>query len=177
MYEIIYSGFGGQGVLASGVLLANAGMKDGKHVTWIPSYGAEMRGGTANCSTKISDGKISSPFVYNPDVLVALNEPSLDRFENSIKPDGLIIVNSSIVPDDREIRKDVEVVRIPVTEKARELGNIRVANIISLGVLLGKLPVVSEESLLEAVKDQFGDKGDKVVKLNEEAFNAGRNFV
>lgn len=175
MYEIIISGFGGQGVLASGVILANAGMKDEKHVTWIPSYGAEMRGGTANCNVKVSDKYIAGPFVYQPDALIALNEPSIDKFMNSVKPNGLIIVNSTMVPE-REIRKDVNVVRIPATEIAKDLGNIRAANIVILGSLLSKLPVVPKELLLDVIRDYFSEKGSKIIELNQNALNAGYEY-
>jgi 2-oxoglutarate ferredoxin oxidoreductase subunit gamma len=150
-------------------------MKDDKHVTWIPSYGAEMRGGTANCSVKVSDKYISSPFVYQLDALVALNEPSLEKFVNSVKPNGLIVINSTIVPK-KDIRNDVNVVRIPATDIAVELGNIRAANIVILGALLNKLPIVPKELLLDVVRDFFSGKGSNVIELNENALNAGYEF-
>lgn len=133
--EFIIAGFGGQGVLLLGQMLAYAGMLEGKQVSWMPSYGPEMRGGTANCTVVISDEEIGSPVVSQPSCVIALNLPSLDKFEPMVKPGGLLLINSSLV--DREPRRDdIKAVALPATEIASELGNIRVTNMVALGALV-----------------------------------------
>ena len=116
--EMICAGFGGQGVLTAGMILINAGMELDKNVLFYPSYGSEMRGGTANCTVKISDGLIASPISKNPDILLTMNTPAIDKFEDQLKPGGLLLVNSSIVPEDRTYRDDIKVVKIPATDIA-----------------------------------------------------------
>lgn len=172
MQEVFIAGFGGQGVLAAGVVLATAGMKADLHTTWIPSYGAQQRGGTANCSVKISEHEVGSPFIDSPDILLVLNEPSLDKFEQTVKPGGYIFVNSSLVSKEVE-RDDVTVVTVEATNLATELGNVRVANIIMLGALLGKVPIVSVERAAEALAEFFKDKSEKVIDLNIKALQKG----
>ncbi len=119
--EIICAGFGGQGVLTAGMLLINAGMEQDKNVLFYPSYGSEMRGGTANCTVKISDKLIASPVSKHPDILFTMNTPAIDKFEDRLKPGGLLLVNSSIVPEDRKYREDIKVVKIPATDIAAEV--------------------------------------------------------
>src|SRR5512133_3706502 len=134
--EIIIAGFGGQGVMVAGQLLAHAGMEEGKQVAWIPSYGPEMRGGTANCTVIISDEEVGSPVVTNPGIASVLNLPSLDKYEPLVQPGGLLLYNSSII-DRRPERTDLRVVAIPANDEAAALGNPRLANTIMLGALLG----------------------------------------
>lgn len=172
MYEIIVAGFGGQGVLAAGVILANAGLKAGLHSTWLPSYGGEMRGGTANCAVKVSENEIGSPYVYNPDILVAFNEPSLAKFESAVKSGGYIFINSSLISRE-DIRSDVTVVGVPITEVATELGNARVGNVVMLGTLIATVPIVSEEAVLESLAEFFKEKGEKIINLNRQALRKG----
>jgi 2-oxoglutarate ferredoxin oxidoreductase subunit gamma len=174
--ELIFAGFGGQGILAAGIIMANAGMKDNKNVSWMPSYGAEMRGGTANCAVKINEGKIASPYVDNPDILIAMNEPSLEKFKRAVKPGGLIIVNSSLVNSLCE-RDDVEFVQVPVLDAANELGNGRAANIVMLGALIEKKPLVSKQSMLDAIREYFATKGEEVYRLNEKALAKGAELI
>lgn len=176
-HEIICAGFGGQGILAAGIILANAGMIEGKHVTWMPSYGAEMRGGTANCMVKISEDEIGSPFVDEPGVLLAMNEPSLNRFEQTVRAGGCIFVNSSLVPCERHVRPDVRVIRISASEVATELGDVRVANVLMLGAMVRFTSIVSEQSLLEAIREYFKEKGSQVCDLNEKALKKGSELV
>ena len=138
--EVIIAGFGGQGVLFAGLLLAYAAMDEGKDVTWIPSYGPEMRGGTANCTVVVSDEEIGSPFVKNPSAVLAMNLPSLDKYEKLVKPGGVLVVNASMV--NREVeRKDINVVSLPANEIADEAGSKRAVNMVMLGALLGNLDI------------------------------------
>lgn len=176
MYEIIIAGFGGQGVLTAGVILANAALKKDYNCTWLPSYGGEMRGGTANCSLKISKTGIGSPYIYKPDILVALNEPSLTKFENTVKPGGYIFINSSLVSKDED-RCDLTLVKAPITELATELGNARTTNILMLGILLAKIPIVSEVYAIEAISEFFKDKSESLIRLNHEAFKKGIEHI
>lgn len=176
MHEIVFAGFGGQGVLAGGVILAQAAMLEGQHVSWMPSYGAEQRGGTANCTVKLGEEEIGSPFFESPDILVAMNEPSLDKFKDLIRADGLIIANSSLIPEDK-LKNDPRIVAVPVTDAAREVGDIRAANVVMLGALLSKVPMVSDQALLDGIKEYFGKKGEKVFLLNTEAYKKGAQLV
>lgn len=176
MHEIILAGFGGQGVLAAGVILAHAAMLEGQHVSWMPSYGAEQRGGTANCTVKLGDEEIGSPFFEEPDILVAMNEPSLDKFKGILKADGLILANSSLIVEGK-MKDDPRIIALPFTETAQEMGNARTANVIMLGALLSKVPMVSEKALLEGIKTYFSAKGEKVVALNTEAVKRGSQLV
>ena len=128
MTEIICSGFGGQGVLVAGMILADAGMEDGKNVTWYPSYGSEMRGGTANCNIKISEEEIPSPYCHQLDILYTLNDAAIDKFESQVRPGGILLVNSSLARKDRVYRDDIQVIKVPATDIANELGNARGTN-------------------------------------------------
>jgi 2-oxoglutarate ferredoxin oxidoreductase subunit gamma len=172
MYEIIIAGSGGQGILVTGIILANAGLKAGLHSTWLPSYGAQVRGGTANCAVKVSKNEIGSPYIDNPDILIAFNEPSLNKFEADVKEEGHIFVNDSLVSN-REIRSDTTIIRVPVMDLATEVGNARVANIVMLGSLIAKIPIVPESAIRESIAELFGDKGKKIVDLNHIALRKG----
>ena len=144
--RIIISGFGGQGVMLIGRLLAYAGMIEGKKVAWMPSYGPEMRGGTANCTVLISEEEIGSPIVSHPKILIAMNKPSLDKFESNVSEDGLIILNDSLI--NREVkRNDVNVIKIPADAIADKLGNSRAANMVILGAYVKKSGVVKLETI------------------------------
>lgn len=155
--EIILAGFGGQGILSAGRLLAYAGMLEGKNVSWLPSYGPEMRGGTANCSVVISDNVIGSPVLNEADVLIAMNGPSLEKFENVVVPGGLIITDASLVKNAPQ-RKDVDVFEIPATMLASDMGNLTYANIILLGKLLEHTGIVKRESFEAALKEVLSKK-------------------
>jgi 2-oxoglutarate ferredoxin oxidoreductase subunit gamma len=148
--SITIAGFGGQGVLFAGQLLAYASMDSGRHVTWIPSYGPEMRGGTANCTVIISDEPIGAPIVSHPDVAVVLNQPSFDKYEPLVKPGGLLVVNSSIVTT-RTSRNDLEVVYVPANAIAEELGTTKMLNMAALGALLASRPILPIESVEQAL--------------------------
>ncbi|MFA5058804.1 MAG: 2-oxoacid:acceptor oxidoreductase family protein, partial [Opitutaceae bacterium] len=139
--RIIIAGFGGQGVLMIGKLLAHAGMMEGKNVTWLPAYGPEMRGGTANCNVIISDDIIGAPIVTEATCVIAMNLPSLDRFESFVRPGGWLLANSSLIPR-TPVRRDVQTLAIPVNDLAQEQGSPKVANVVMLGAYLAVTPVV-----------------------------------
>ena len=157
--EIICAGFGGQGILTAGMLLINAGMEQDQHVLFYPSYGSEMRGGTANCTVKISDKRIASPISKHPDILFTMNTPAIDKFEARLKPGGLLLVNSSIVPKERTYRQDIKVVKIPVTDIAAEVKNPKGANLVMLGALAAHSDLFSVYYMESAIVSFFEKKG------------------
>ncbi|MFO7709857.1 MAG: 2-oxoacid:acceptor oxidoreductase family protein [Desulfobacterales bacterium] len=170
--EVQFAGFGGQGVMLMGQILAQAAMDEGHEVVWIPSYGPEMRGGTAYCTVVISDQPIGSPIIRNPRHLVAMNRPSLEKFAPTVKAGGVVFVNSSIIPVGAG-RTDVDELRVPIIEVAGELGNVKAANIVALAAFVARSRVVRFESLTQAVKDKFAQKA-KLMPLNLKALEAGR---
>jgi 2-oxoglutarate ferredoxin oxidoreductase subunit gamma len=155
-HEIIIAGFGGQGVMFLGEVLAHAAVREDLHVTWLPSYGPEQRGGTANCTVIISDEPIASPVVADPAILIAMNRPSLDRFEPAVRPGGLIITDGTMV-ERAPARSDVESVAVPATQIARDLGSTRAANVVVLGALLARRPILSEHSIRAALEEKVAD--------------------
>ena len=170
--EIIISGFGGQGSLFSGQLLAYAAMGQGLHVTWIPSYGPEMRGGKARCTVVVSDQEIGAPLVRRPSAAIVLNIPSMEAFEPAVKPGGALVVNSSMVPDQSK-RDDIKVVYVPASDMATELGNVRMANVLCLGALVGATGVVSPEAVEQALDDHLPERHRDLLGLNKEALRKG----
>jgi 2-oxoglutarate ferredoxin oxidoreductase subunit gamma len=170
--EIIISGFGGQGTLFAGQLLAYAAMDSGYHVTWIPSYGPEMRGGKARCTIVVSDEAIGSPLVRRPSAAVVLNIPSMEAFEPAVKSSGVLVVNSSLVPQKSE-RTDLDVFYVPASDMATELGNVRIANVICLGALVQATGVVSFEAIEQALDDHLPERHRKLLGLNKEALRKG----
>jgi 2-oxoglutarate ferredoxin oxidoreductase subunit gamma len=176
MYQgVIMSGFGGQGIISAGILLAYSGMVDGKHVTFFPAYGAEMRGGTANCSVVVSTEEVASPVVSSPDSLIVMNEPSLLKFEPSIKPNGLLLINSSLVSSQPK-RGDVNVVTIEANKIAEEIGTLRCANMVMLGALINHTHAVSLESMTKTLPKVFPRAKKEMLQINEEALQKGANF-
>jgi len=171
LIKTIFAGFGGQGVLSMGLNLAQAAMLEGKHVTYLPSYGAEVRGGTANCTVAISDEEIASPVASSPEFIVAMNQPSLIRFQNQIQSGGLFFINSSLVEAESS-RGDVDIINVPANRIAEELGNPRSANIVTLGVFIKKSNIVSLSSMIEGLKDAFKNK-QKLIAINKKALMAG----
>ena len=174
--KTIFSGFGGQGVLMMGYVLATAGMLEDKHVTYLPSYGAEVRGGTANCTVTVSDEPIASPVASFPDFAVVMNTPSLMKFEGGVKPKGTVFVNSDLV-DVKPKRRDIQVVAIPVNSIAERVGNARGANMVMIGAFVQKTGLVSLQSVIKGVKNIFEAKGSKVHKMNTLALKEGAAFV
>ena len=159
MIEIRFAGFGGQGVLTTGMVCATAGMNLGKNVTWYPSYGSQMRGGTANCSVKFDDKAIASPYLRNTDILVAMNTPSIDMFMGEMKPGAVLFVDAGTVPDDYAYRKDIKVVKVPVNEIAAKVGNPRGANLVMLGAMAAHTDIFTIDEIKEAVTYFFKKKG------------------
>ncbi|MGD1147214.1 MAG: 2-oxoacid:acceptor oxidoreductase family protein [Thermoanaerobaculaceae bacterium] len=169
--EIVLAGFGGQGVLLIGKLMAYAGMKAGHEVTWLPSYGPEMRGGTCNCTVVMSDRPIGSPISKRPHALIVLNLPSLDKFEDSLRPGGIVVVNTSLI-NRLPRRTDVTVVPVAANEIAIELGNAKAANMVALGAFVGASGLVEKESVDEVLRESFAAR-PKLVAINEEALRRG----
>lgn len=170
--EIIIAGFGGQGILFAGQVLAYAGMDSGYEVTWIPSYGPEMRGGTANCTVIIADEEIGSPTVRNPQAALAFNLPSFEKYERLVKPDGVFIGNASLV--NRGVtRTNLVAALIRANEIAEELGDRRLTNMVMLGAMLELLPVLSIESIEAALKAHLPERHHKLLPLNSQALRKG----
>ena len=170
--QFVFAGFGGQGMLLIGKFVAMACMLDGKHVSWLPSYGPEMRGGTANCSVIVSDEDVGSPIIDTPDVVVAMNGPSLDKFEMSVKPGGTLVINSSII-DRKSVREDVNVVYCDAMGIAAQVNNPKGANVAILGAMLAKEPIVSLDKMEEAIKIELGEKKMRFFEGNKAALLAG----
>jgi 2-oxoglutarate ferredoxin oxidoreductase subunit gamma len=169
--EVMFAGFGGQGILLSGKILAHAAMEEGYEVAWIPSYGPEMRGGTAYCLVVISDHPIGSPIIKNPMHLVAMNRPSLEKFAPLIKPGGVIVTNASLIPD-RSGRDDVDELRVPAGEIAVAIGNGKAANIVALSAFVARSKLVSIETLKHCIQEEFESR-PKLLPLNLNAMEAG----
>lgn len=175
--KVIMAGFGGQGIMSMGQLLTYAGMIENKQVSWLPSYGPEMRGGTANCNVIVSDGLIGSPIITNDaSTAIVMNLPSLTKFESDVKEGGHLLINSSLIEKKAE-RSDVDVYYIPASDIAVELGNTRVANMIMLGAYLKLTGAVKKESILKALSKVFGPKKAHLMPINEEALNRGEALV
>ena len=172
----LFAGFGGQGMLLIGNFLAYAGMIEGKYVSWLPSYGPEMRGGTANCSVCVSDKPIASPVITRASCVIAMNRPSLDKFESAVRPGGLLLVNSSLI-DIKATRTDIDVCYVPANEIAEQLGSGKVANMVILGAYIEKTKCVSIDSVLEALLQKLGKKKAHLVDINRQALLAGAEAV
>ena len=171
-FSIILAGFGGQGILSAGRMAAEAALIEGHEVSWFPSYGPEMRGGTANCSVVISDDIIGSPVINEADVLIALNQPSLEKFEKQIKPSGIIIIDSSLI-NIEPTRKDIRFIPIDSSNIANELGNMAYATIVLLGCLSAATGCFKRESFEEALYDVLPDRRHYMIPKNLEAFDKG----
>lgn len=176
MLDMILAGFGGQGVMLMGQLVAYSGMIEGKEVSWMPSYGPEMRGGTANCTVVVSEEAIGSPVVVEPQVVVAMNLPSLDKFESMVKPGGVLIINSSLINRTCD-RDDITVIEVPANEIANEIGSGKVANMVMLGTLIAQTKVVTQESVIEALKKVLPEHRHNLIPVNENALNRGAELV
>jgi 2-oxoglutarate ferredoxin oxidoreductase subunit gamma len=172
-YEITLAGFGGQGILFLGKMIATAGMLEGKDVSWIPSYGPEMRGGTANCSVVVSDRRIGTPVVSHPNVLVAMNRPSLEKFEPKMQPGGFLLINRTLI-EIPHTRADVDVAYVDITGLAGEVGNPRLANIVALGALIARVPIVGRDAVIEGLKKELSGKKAALLDLNLKALAAGQ---
>ncbi len=173
MYQgIKISGFGGQGVISAGYLLAQAGMMEGREVSFFPAYGAEMRGGTANCSVVVATDEVSTPIVSSPDTLIVFNEPSLAKFEPMIKPGGLLIINSSLI-NSKATRKDIKVLYVPCNEIAGELGNAKIMNMVALGAFAAATGAVTIDAIAKALPKVYKKLKPEVIELNIKALKRG----
>lgn len=174
--EVIFAGFGGQGVLSMGQVLAYSGMIEEREVCWMPSYGPEMRGGTANCIVTVSSSAISSPIIGVFDTVVALNQPSLDKFEGAVKPGGTLIYDSTNIIDPPK-RSDIDLVPIPASEEAVKLKNTKIMNMIVLGAFIAKRDTVKIETVLQALKQVLPERHHHLIPLNEQALMRGRELA
>jgi len=176
LIKTIFSGFGGQGVLSTGQTLARAAMLENKFVTYLPSYGAEVRGGTANCTVTISDEEIASPIASEPEFVVALNQPAFVRFQNLLPSGGMLLYNASVV-EVAASRGDIETLGIPITDLARQLGSLKVANMIMLGAFIRVSNLIVFERMLKHLPDILGTGKAPMLKINREALQAGYTYV
>ncbi len=174
--RVIMAGFGGQGVMAIGQLLTFGGMVEDKHVSWLPSYGPEMRGGTANCSVIVSDAEVGAPVVDASTAAIIMNEPSLDKFAPGVMAGGNLLINSSLI-DAKIDRDDINVLYIPANEAADELGNTRVANMVMLGALLEATKVVTIDSVMQGFTAVFGEHRKNLMPINRAALEKGAELA
>jgi 2-oxoglutarate ferredoxin oxidoreductase subunit gamma len=175
LIKTVFAGFGGQGVLSMGLNLAQAAMLEGKNVTYLPSYGAEVRGGTANCTVAVSDEEIASPVASSPDFIIAMNQPSLIRFQNQIQSGGVLFINSSLIEAEVS-RGDIEIIRVPANSIAEELGSPKSANMVMLGAFTKKSNLVSVSSVIDELKSTLKKK-HKLIAINQKALMTGYELV
>ena len=171
-HEIIMAGFGGQGVMSMGKILAEAALKEGKNVSWLPSYGPEMRGGTANCNVIVSDEPVGAPVVSEATAALILNRPSLAKFEDAVVPGGVLIINSSLV-EQKASREDIKVYYVPANDIANELGNGRIVNMVMLGAYLEASGAAKQDTIMEIITEIFSGKKASVIPVNKEALVRG----
>ncbi len=174
--EIVIAGFGGQGVLSMGMILCYSGVVENKEVSWMPSYGPEMRGGTANCIAIISDTKVSSPIISKFDTVIALNQPSVDKFEKAVKPGGLMLIDSTNI-NNPPARTDIEIIGIEASNEAAKMENTKVMNMIMLGAFLQKKPIIAIENIMEGLKQVLPERYHHLLPLNEKALRKGMELV
>lgn len=174
--SLLISGFGGQGILFAGQILAKAFMLEGLNITWLPAYGAEMRGGTVNCTLAFSDDEIASAYVESPENVIALNLPSFERFEEKIKSGGTIVVNSSLV-DAKPKRKDIFYKYIPITEIANKIGDIKTANVAAIGAFLALVPIVKIDNVKKVITEVLKTKKVQLIDNNIKALQHGYEFI
>jgi 2-oxoglutarate ferredoxin oxidoreductase subunit gamma len=175
-HEIIFAGFGGQGILSMGQIIAYAAMIENKEISWMPSYGPEMRGGTANCIVIVSPNRISSPIISKFDSAIVLNQPSLDKFEESIKPGGLLIYEQSTILNP-PTRTDIDVFGIAANEEAQKLNKKQVANMVIVGAFLEKRPIVKIENIIKALKKVLPERHHHLIPVNEKALEIGKEIA
>ncbi len=178
MKEILFAGLGGQGVLTSGLVISQIAVTKDMNATWIPQYGAAMRGGTANCTVKFGEGMIYNPAQEEPDVLLAMNNPSFQKFVDLVTPGGTVVIDSSLVTCDTTVRDDIKVISVPSSQMALEIGHARGANIIMAGVIAKATGDFTEAEGLDGMNKMFNKKGKgKFEAINSQAFKLGYNFI
>lgn len=175
--RLIVAGFGGQGILTLGKLLCSAALHEGRNVTYLPSYGTEVRGGTANCQVVISSRRIYSPLIEEPDSLIILNELSYEKFGPRLRSDGLMVLNTSGVDLKGAAKSPETVLSIPAADMAAELGNVQVTNVVMLGAFLAARPLVQRDTALAALEDLLGERKADLLDINVEAFEEGRRYA
>ena len=175
-YETIMAGFGGQGLLFSGKVLAHAALIEGKELSWLPSYGPEMRGGTCTCSVIVSDEPVGSPIIAHPNILMVMNEPSLDKFEDTVVPGGTVFIDSSLISRGAK-RSDVEAICIPATQMAKEMDALSLANMVLLGAIVAKTGCVKCETVADALRETISARKANLLDLNLKAVEAGIKFM
>ena len=174
--SLIAAGFGGQGLLMLGQLVAYTGIDEGRNVSWIPSYGPEMRGGTANCCVIVSEAEIGAPVVSEADAIVVMNQPSFDKFKDSVKPGGFLFYNTDLIkPGD--VRPDIKVVAIPANTMGTEIGSDRVANIVMLGALVEATGIVGDKACMETIKEKLGKRKPEFLPMNITAYEKGKALI
>ena len=176
LHEIVIAGFGGQGVMSMGQLITYAAMHEGKHVSWLPSYGPEQRGGTANCAVMVSDQEIGSPLIENPTVAIVLNKPSFDKFEPRVVSGGVLFVNSSLI-ENKSTRTDIKVIEIPAIELATEIGEPRVSNSVILGAFVAASGAVTIDSVVEGLRNVLPERRHNLIPANKVALEKGAEFA
>ena len=170
--SFVFSGSGGQGIMSAGIMLAHAAIDESKHATYLPEYGPEQRGGSAKCTVIISDGEIISPLTKKCDNLICMNEQSYRKFAGDLKEGGLLVLNSSRIKNE-ELRADVKILSVPVDDIALELGNVRVANIVLLGALMGATDIVSKDVFVKSLEEKFKSKKPEILEMNMKALEKG----
>jgi len=176
LLRTVFAGFGGQGVLMMGYVLALTAMREDRHVTYMPAYGAEVRGGTANCTVVVSSDEIASPIASSPDVAVVMNHPSMVRFQSAVRPNGTMFLNSDLISEPPG-RNDIEIIKVPANTLAHEIGNDRALNIVMLGAVVKKTGAVSIETVQEALGEVFAGKSAKILEDNIKGLIRGAEFV
>ena len=176
LIKSVFAGFGGQGVLSMGLNLTQAAMVEGKHVTYLPAYGAEMRGGTANCTVAISDEEIASPVASSPQLVVVMNQPSLVRFQNQVDSNGVVFINTSLI-EVEVLRTDIDMVKVAANQIAEELGSARSANMVMLGAFIKKSNLVLFDTIVDVVHSLLEGKGEKLFAANKKALETGYRLV
>ncbi|MFH1624033.1 MAG: 2-oxoacid:acceptor oxidoreductase family protein [Pseudomonadota bacterium] len=176
-HDVIMAGFGGQGIMLMGDILALVAMKEGKNVTWMPSYGVEMRGGTANCTVIVSSEEIGSPVTGHPHSAIVMNEPSLIKYEPMVKPEGFLLVNVSLINPEKTRRKDIGKLLLPANDIAQKLGNSQMANMVALGAFIQETKIVSLELTIKSLPEIFPDRPPKFIYNNSRALENGAKFV
>ena len=175
--EVIIAGFGGQGILLAGKLLAQTAMKAGKEVTYMPAYGAEVRGGTSNCAVIVADEPIASPIVSKPDSLIVMNKASLNKFAPRLKTGGLLVMNSSLIDSKPQLDDTIEIIAVPADELAVELGNKKAANMVAIGAYLQKRGHLAPDAAAEALPDVLAKRYHQTLPVNTEALRRGAEFA
>ena len=171
-HRIVVAGFGGQGVLLIGNILCHAGMDEGMNVSWLPSYGPEMRGGTASCSVTISDSEIGSPIVTQPEICIVMNQPSYDKYLSTVQKGGKMFVNASLIHPEK-VRDDIDTFMVPTAEVAQEVGNLRTANMVMLGAVVSQTGLVQMQSVMKSLEESFGERRKHLLPVNERAMELG----